>query len=362
MVANRESSVSVTAPTTGSLEEVERFIRTNLIRFGTDIQVETRKNGDCTLRFKGSGSPFLKDGEVWEYPYQLILIHFPKVNIEIHYFVEGKKRTTIFGNGSLGGEDKVVKIRPSDLHDLWQCPRCFYLRYNHNLKQLPLSVPGGIPGIASTLANKEEGIMWRRKTADWCPQINPSGKFKWQGGTLASNPLPLEGRNTYYIGGKFDLLAELSDGTFAVVDCKTTLKKDRKELTDRFSYQLQAYAYCLENLPDNDFTKKLKFLKNRIHLLPTLPPQKRKVSHLGLLCFDIKSGQINATPQGTTFSADVFYVPIKNDSKALLEKAQAVADLLEQDSPPEASAGCDSCNLLEEINSFRWNGISRDKS
>ena len=80
MVSNRESSVCIAVPATGSLKEVERFIRTNLIRFGTDIQVDTRKNGACTLHFKGPGSPFLKDGEVWEYPYQLILIHFPKVN------------------------------------------------------------------------------------------------------------------------------------------------------------------------------------------------------------------------------------------------------------------------------------------
>ena len=356
MVTNRESSVSVTVPKTGSLEEVERFIRTNLIRFGTDIQAETRKNGDCTLRFKGSGSPFLKEGEVWEYPYQLILIHFPKVNIEIQYFAEGKKRTAFFGSGSLGVEDKVVKIRPSDLNFLWQCPRCFYLRYNLNLGQLFLSVSGG---IASALAEKEEQTMLGKQTAGWCPQINPPGKFKWQGETLTSNPLPLEGGNTYYIGGKFDLLAELSDGTFAVVDCKTT-SKSKKKLENFYSYQLQAYAYCLENPPDEDFTKKLKTLDNRIHRLPTLGSQKREVSHLGLLCFDIQSGQINATLQGTTFSADVSYVPIKNDSQALLDRAQAVADLLEQDSPPEASAKCTSCNLLGEMSSFRWNGGSLD--
>jgi len=46
MVANCESSISISTPTVDSLEEIDQFIRTGFIRFDNDIQGEPRKNGD----------------------------------------------------------------------------------------------------------------------------------------------------------------------------------------------------------------------------------------------------------------------------------------------------------------------------
>ena len=114
-----------------------------------------------------------------------------------------------------------------------------------------------------------------------------------------------------------------------------------------------AYWYCLENPIGQEFSKTLITLDKRTHRQPTLEAIPRKVSHLGLLCFNLNSGDISASPQDTTFSADVSYIPMKIDKDQFIEKMQKVATLLEQPTMPEASKYCYSCKWLKEMASFQ---------
>ena len=345
---SNQSQVTITATSTAELEAVEKHIRRNLIRFGPDFVATPQYTPNNSLTYQGSGSPYLKNGAPWEYPYFKILSHFTEAYIEIHYPSNGETKSTTFGRPVTPEAGNVVKIRPSDLTFLLQCPKCFYMKYNLGFTQPFVSVSGG---MARALAEKEELALKGEPTDDWCPEIIPAGTFDWQGETLTSDPLPVEGRDTYYLGGIFDLLAELEDNTFAVVDCKTTAKKAWK-LKKIYAPQLMAYWYCLENPIGEEFSKTLNTLDKRTHRQPTLEAIPRKVSHLGLLCFNLNTGDISASPQDTTFSADVSYIPVEIGQEKFIEKMQEVATLLEQPAMPEVGEYCRTCKWLEEMSAF----------
>jgi hypothetical protein len=342
------SQVAITAKSKAELEAIEKHIRNNVIRFGPEYQATPKHEPSNSLTYQSTGLPYLKNGTPWEYPYLRILIKFTEAYIEIQFQSDGETQSAVFGRPVTPEVGNVVKIRPSDLTFLLQCPKCFYMKYNFGFTQPFISVSGG---MARALAEKEELALKGEPTKDWCPEINPAGTFNWQGETIASNPLPIESRDTYYLGGIFDLLAELKDNTFAIVDCKTTGKKEW-HLKKLYSPQLMAYWYCLENPVDQEFSKTLSTRDNRIHRQPTLETVERKVSHLGLLCFNLNTGNISASPQGTTFSANVNYVPVEIDHDKFIGKMQEVATLLEQPAIPESGEYCYSCKWLEEMTAF----------
>lgn len=347
---SNQSQVTITATSKAELKAIEKHIRRNLIRFGPDFVAVPQYTPNNSLTYQSTGLPYLKKGAPWEYPYFKILSHFSEAHIEIHYPSDEEIKSKSFGRPVTPEAGNVVKILPSSLTFLLQCPKCFYMKYNFGFTQP--SFVSGSGGMARALAEKEELALKGEPTNDWCPEIIPTGTFDWQGETIASDPLPVEGRDTYYLGGIFDLLAELEDNTFAVVDCKTTAKKAWK-LKKLYAPQLMAYWYCLENPIGQEFSKTLNTLDKRTHRQPTLEAIPRKVSHLGLLCFNLNSGDISASPQDTTFSADVSYIPMKIDKDKFIEKMQEVATLLEQPTMPEADKYCNSCKCLKEMASFQ---------
>lgn len=71
----------------------------------------------------------------------------------------------------------------------------------------------------------------------------PSGTITVQEGFLRS--IPVSGTNCY-ISGRFDILTKLDDGTHALIDFKITTPDDEKVLK-KYSTQLHAYKYALEN-------------------------------------------------------------------------------------------------------------------
>lgn len=343
------SQVAITATSKTEIEAVEKFVRDNLIRFGPEFSATPKHEPGNSLTYQSSGKPYLKNGTPWGYPYLRILLKFTEAYIEIQFQSDGETQSAVFGRPVTPEMGNVVKIRPSDLTFLLQCHKCFYMKYKFGFTQPFVSVSGG---MARALAEKEEWALKGEPTDDWCPEIIPAGTFHWQGETIASNPLPIQSRDTYYLGGIFDLLAELKDNTFAIVDCKTTGKKDW-QLKKLYSPQLMAYWYCLENPVDQEFSKTLSTHDNRIHRQPTLETVQRKVSHLGLLCFNLNAGTISASPQGTTFSAKVKYIPLEINQIKFMETMREIVTLLEKPTVPEAFNYCSSCKWVEEMISFQ---------
>ena len=341
------------------LEALKQHIESRTIIFGQGFDVGEIEGGpDPVLRYRGRGNPFMKDNCLWEYPYRRIICDYPGVWISIAYAFGDRIKTIHFGSKPEKYGGKIVKIRPSDLNFLLKCSRCFFLRYNYNFNQPFLSISGGLMG---DLANKEETALYEQSTKDWCPEIDPSGTFRWQGRTVVSRPLPISGNQTYYLGGMFDLVAELQDKTYAIIDCKTSAK-DENQLAKTYFNQLMAYRYCLENPADTEFLQRLDELDGRIHRQPNfeLGASQLTVNHLGLLRFNLCAGTITANPQETSFSADVTYIPVKSGAEKqqkFLRRLQKVADLLEQKDIPPASKYCTACNSLKAAGQLMNNTI-----
>ena len=73
----------------------------------------------------------------------------------------------------------------------------------------------------------------------------PSGVITVQEGFMKSKPIP--GTNVY-LSGRFDILTKLDNGTYALIDFKITIP-DEEKILKKYSSQLHAYKYALEN-PD----------------------------------------------------------------------------------------------------------------
>ena len=338
--------ISIFANSKEERDKISRHIRANLIRFGPDLADEHNGQREEIIEIVGNGMPYLKAGKPWDYPFLKIISSFPETRIEVSYqSIDGVQKIE-FGRQVEPTTGKIIKLRPSDLSFLRKCPRCFFLRYNYGLNQAYFSVSGG---IASALAEKEEQALLGEPTLKWCPSIKPDGQFSMQGETVASAPISANRKHTYYIGGKFDLLAELEDDSFAVVDCKTTAKDDW-QLRSSYFPQLMAYRYCIQNPPDESFCEDLRNSDGRIHRLPTIGYQKRIVNHLGLMCFNLNDGSIKADPHITTFNAEVRYVPIAIDDDQFMDLIQDCVEVLEQDAVPSSWEMCSTCNWYADYN------------
>jgi len=200
------------------------------------------------------------------------------------------------------------------------CKRCYYLGIRQGLQE-----PGGFPSVFSKYDVVHKKSTTGKETTALIPSM-PSGTFiKGPGDKfLESKNIDFGGDKVGYISGKGDAFLELDDGTYAVVDFKTSsLTIDSAQ---SYSSQLHAYKYALEN---NKETK------------PGLGP----ITKLGIICF---VPEINLSMQklendifSISHKASWFEVPIDNES--FLNYIEKVLTLIASENVPESSEGCKSC-------------------
>jgi len=116
------------------------------------------------------------------------------------------------------------KINPSDLTFLYDgCKYCFVNKVKHGIAQP--SIP--IPGVFSTIAALQKEYYSDKRTEVFCPEL-PPGTVIYGEKRIQSKPISFEGmESTCYITGRFDIVIQFDDETYAVVDFKTA--KERKE-------------------------------------------------------------------------------------------------------------------------------------
>lgn len=144
--------------------------------------------------------------------------------------------------------------------------------------------------------------------------------------TVTSRPFaPAGASSACHFHGKLDALIEFDEGTYAVIDFKTSQASEDNHTM--YGRQLHAYAYALEN--------------------PTDRMQQRKpVTFIGLIYFDPSRFALNDAMATLTGRASLQEVP-RNDS--LFESLIAeMLDLLDQDEPPEANSSCGWCRYREQ--------------
>jgi hypothetical protein len=170
-----------------------------------------------------------------------------------------------------------------------------------------------------------------RSAAEISPSL-PEGRVHSADGSVQSEAVVLPGRSSpLYIRGKYDAVLQFADGGFGVVDFKTT--DPRPEHAAFYSRQLHAYAYALEHASPG-----------KLSLAP--------ISSLGLLsvtpdALERRDGRIN-------YLGRVHWQGIPLDRPAFLDLLDAVAALVDGDTPPPSGPDCVWCQYRDEARATRW--------
>jgi hypothetical protein len=133
------------------------------------------------------------------------------------------------------------RLSPSDLTFLYDgCKHCFVLKVKHGIAQP--SIP--LPGVFSTIAALQKNYYSGRRTEEFCPQL-PPGTITYGEQRVCSAPIAFKGlASTCHLAGRFDIVASLDNGSYAVLDFKTgNISEDKAAMYGR---QLHAYALALE--------------------------------------------------------------------------------------------------------------------
>ena len=154
------------------------------------------------------------------------------------------------------------KLSPSDLTFLWEeCPRCFY-------QKVALGQPrprSPMPSIFNKIDSLEKAYFAGLRTETITPAL-PPGVIELGDKWVESRPIIVPGHNdTCFIRGRFDVVARFEDGSYGIIDFKTSTARDTN--VPFYSRQLHAYAFALEQAAPG-----------KLKLAP--------VSTMGLLCID----------------------------------------------------------------------------
>lgn len=215
------------------------------------------------------------------------------------------------------------KLSPSDFAFLWEfCKRCFYLKVARDFKR-PRSI---LPKIFITIDSKMNKCFDGVRTEKIADGV-PSGSIKYGQKWVQSAPISIPGVvSTCYIRGRFDTVIELDDGTFAVVDFKTSSSKGSH--LNLYSRQLHAYSYALENPAQDKFS---------------LSP----ITKLGLLVFE-PTDFFNKESNTASLEGKMKWIEIERNDSKFIDFLAEVVSLLENPSPPDSSPSCDWCQYRKD--------------
>jgi hypothetical protein len=215
------------------------------------------------------------------------------------------------------------KLIPSDLTFLYEgCKHCFVLKVKHGISQP--SIP--LPAIFSTIASLQKEYYSGRRLEEICRGL-PPGKITYGEKRVKTDVIEIPGcESTCSINGRFDIVAELDDGSFAVLDFKTGNPSDAK--SEMYARQLHCYALALENPAPG-----------ALQLSP--------ISKLGLVYFTPdKCEKLDTTRQ--KLEGEMQWVEIVRNDQEFLDFLRDVVTLLDGPMPDLEPDTCDWCKYHEK--------------
>jgi hypothetical protein len=216
------------------------------------------------------------------------------------------------------------KLSPSDLTFLYDgCKHCFVLKVKHGISQP--SIP--LPGVFSTIASLQKDHYSGRRTEEFCPQL-PPGIVTYGEQKVQSIPIKFDDlESTCFIAGRFDVVAELDDGSFAVMDFKTANPSEDK--VEMYSRQLHAYAFALENPA-----------QGALKLHP--------ISRMGLLFYIPDRCEYTGNDR-QVLAGQMSWHEVKRDDAAFHRFLHEVVALLDGPLPEADPEQCDWCAYFSDI-------------
>ena len=217
---------------------------------------------------------------------------------------------------------KNWKLSPSDFAFLWEeCQRCFYLKVARNYQRPRTPFPKVFTIIDGLMKDFFEG----KRSEEISPSL-PPGVVKFGEKWVESEPISIPGRDsTCFVRGKTDTIIEFDDGTYSVIDFKTT--HTRSEHVSLYGRQLHAYALALEQAAQGKFS---------------LSP----ISILGLLC--VEPSDMSRDSDGrVAYLGDVTWIECPRDDEAFHQFLGDVVELLDSPDPPGGNPSCTWCQYRD---------------
>jgi len=213
----------------------------------------------------------------------------------------------------------IYKLSPSQLTFAWdECPRCFYLKVVLGIDRPPMAFPKVFTRIDLLMKRLFEDKL----TSALNPAL-PPGRVVMQGKWVNSEPISFPDISaSCYIKGAFDSVLAFDDGSYAVVDFKTTTPA--RHHAAFYTRQLSAYAYALEHPAPKG-----------LHLAP--------VSRMGLLCLDPVDIDHGEDHHRITYDNEVTWIELPKDEEKFLKFLRGVLELLSLPEPPPAHPECGFC-------------------
>ena len=217
--------------------------------------------------------------------------------------------------------ENIVNLAPSDLTFLWdECPRCFYLKVKEGQRRP--STP--FPAVFNRLDKAQKNFFKGRPVEEVDPSL-PAGIVAQQDVRVHSAPIDILRRDTAVtFRGEIDTVLAFNDGSYGIIDFKTT--ETKANLVERYSRQLHAYAWAAETPAEGK---------------PLLDP----VSRLGLFCFE--PYDMVALNGDFAFRASPTWIEAPRDDGAFLRFLSDVLDVVEAPNPPAAGERCQFCQLRD---------------
>ena len=215
----------------------------------------------------------------------------------------------------------AFKFIPSDLTFLREeCPRCFYKKVA--LGQPRPSTP--FPKIFSRLDKLQKQFFAGLTTHQVCDGL-PSGVFHYSDHWVESRKFRVPGHDTpFFIRGRFDVVAIFDDGSYGLIDYKTSSPKD--DYLRLYSRQLHSYALALEYPAPGQLS---------------LSP----ISTMGLLCLD--PVEMVSMGSGSAMRLETHWVEFPRDNLAFKDFLSETLTLLEAPAAPPPNVGCAFCRYQE---------------
>lgn len=219
------------------------------------------------------------------------------------------------------------RLSPSDLTFLYEgCKHCFVLKVKYGISQP--SIP--LPAVFSTIALLQKDYYSDKRTEDFCPGLPPGivrhGEKKVKSETIE---LP-DCKSMCSINGRFDIVAELDDNSYAVLDFKTGNPNEGK--SEMYGRQLHAYALALEKpVPDS------------LKLGP--------ITKMGLLYFIPDTCEQSAKNRQTV-EGEMKWIEIRRNDPTFLNFLKEVVDLLDGPLPEPQPDNCDWCSYHAKKESY----------
>lgn len=216
---------------------------------------------------------------------------------------------------------RVFKLAPSDLTFLWaECQACFWMKV-HGVIRRP-SAP--FPKVFTVIDGLTKDHFYGRRTEEISNEL-PPGKIAFGDRWVRSQALEVPGHDSLVtIAGKIDTAATFDDGSYGVLDFKTS--EPKPEHVFFYSRQLHCYAVAAEN--------------PRPGALELKP-----VTRLGLLC--VEPVGMDHHGDGVALMCDTTYLPIAREDTAFVMFLDQVLHVLEQPTPPEPNPNCQYCRFVK---------------